>query len=182
MAFLGLRVPLETGRLLESVEVPGEKKASSEMHVTILYLGKNLPVETVAQAMIAAYNVTSKTPPFICGVKEVSSFPENPDDGIPIIAPIISPGLHAFRAALLDEFTRLKVPYSNKYPDYKPHISLSYITDNSMDSYNAPMQGPLTWTASAAVIWGGNRNDEMLCVDLPFVLGPIERVARRIVG
>lgn len=179
MAFIGLRVPSETGRLLESVEAPGVKKAASEMHVTILYLGKNLPIETVAQSMIATFNVASQTNPFICGVKEVSSFPPNPDDGIPVIFPVLSPSLHTFRDALKNEFTRLKVPYSDKYPDYKPHVSLSFIKDSSMTSYNAPMKGPLTWTASEVVIWGGNKNDELVSVVIPFVLGPLERVARR---
>lgn len=180
MAFIGLKVPHETARLLESIEVPGERLASSEMHVTILYLGKDLPIETVAQAMVAAFNVASQTNPFICGMKDVSSFPENPDDGIPIIFPVLSAGLHEFRALLLQELVKLKVPFSNKYPDYKPHVTASYVSDGSLTAYASPMPGPLTWTASEVIIWGGNKSDEVVSIHLPFVLGSIERIARRI--
>lgn len=180
MAFIGLRVPSETGRLIETIDVPGEKKKTSEYHVTILYLGKNLSIEAVAQAMMAAYNITSKTNPFVCGVKNISSFPENPDDGVPVILPVISPGLMKLRIDLEQSFKDSGVPYSNKY-DFNPHVSVSFIKDKSSASYEAPMPGPLTWTASEIVIWGGNKNDEVVSISLPFVLGPLETIARKLI-
>lgn len=181
MAFIGIRVPAETGRIIETIEVPGERKRASEYHTTIIYLGKNLPIETIAQTMIAAYNVASKTSPFICGVKEVSSFPRNPDDGIPVILPVLSQGLHNLRNALIQELTSMGIPFSNKYPDFKPHVSVSFIKDDSTESFQKPMDGPLTWTVSELVIWGGNKNDEMVSVSLPFVLSPLQNLARKIV-
>ena len=180
MGFIGLKVPHETARLIEGLEYPGTPQGASSMHVTILYLGKDLPIETVAQAMIATCNVAAKIHPFICGVKDVASFPVNPDDGVPIILPVLSQTLHEFRAALINEFIVQKVPFSNKYPDYKPHISVAFVKDGSMDTYEAPLPSPLTWTASDVVIWGGNKNDELVSVVVPFSIRSVDRIAQRI--
>lgn len=181
MAFIGLSVPDGTARLIETLDVPGERKAASQMHVTILYLGKDIPLEVVSQVMVAAVGVCQATNPFICGVKDVATFPRNPDDGVPVILPVMSPGLHRLRAALVDEFTRLKIPFSNKYPDFKPHVSVAFVKDESFTTYSAPMNGPLTWTASEIVIWGGNKNDELVSISCPFALGPLERISRNMI-
>lgn len=181
MAFIGLTVPSGTARLIETLDVPGERKAASQMHVTILYLGKDLPFDIISKAMIATINVCQKTNPFICGVKDVSSFPRNPDDGVPIILPVLSSGLHRLRNSLIEEFTTLGVPFSNKYPDFKPHVSVAFVKDDGFGSYSSPMDGPLTWTASEIIIWGGNKNDELVSINCPFSLGPLEKISRNIV-
>lgn len=182
MAFIGLKVPHETARLLEGVDVPGEKHSASDMHVTVLYLGKDVPVVEVAKSMCAAHQVTSRTRPFLCGLNEVSSFPKG-DDGVPVICPVRSPGLVSLNAALRAEFDRLGVGYSKKWPDYRPHVTLSYMAGESdPPEYSAPLPGPVTWTASDMVIWGGDESDQVLSVTMPFVLGPVERAARRLVG
>lgn len=180
MAFMGLKVPAGIARILESVkDVPGDRHSASDMHVTILYLGKGLPVTDVAKAMCAAYQVTSRTRPFACGLTEMSSFPGG-DDGVPVICPVLSPDLHALQSAMKAEFDRLGVSYLDKYPDYSPHVTMSYVTDGSLESYGQGLPGPLAWTASELVIWGGDDGDEVLSVSMPFVLGPLERMASRI--
>jgi hypothetical protein len=88
----------------------------------------------------------------------------------------------ALNGALRAEFDRLGVGYSKKWPEYRPHVTLSYVSDDGVDSYSSPLGGPLTWTASDMVIWGGDERDEVLSVNMPFVLGPVERAARRIAG
>ena len=180
MAFIALKVPAGIARILETVrDVPGERLSASDMHVTILYLGKAIPVTDVAKAMCAAFQVTSRTSPFACGLTEVSSFPGG-DDGVPLICPVQSPSLHELQSALKAEFDRLGVGYSNKWPEYKPHVTMSYVGDGSLDEFQQPLPGPLAWTASELVIWGGDDGDEMLSVSMPFVLGPLERMAFRI--
>jgi len=179
MAAVMLKLPHEAARLLEGVEVPGDRHSASDMHVTLFLLGKDLPVVDVAKAMCAAYQVTSRTRPFTCALGAVSSFPRG-DDGVPIICPVVSPGLMGFRAALKAEFDRLGIGYSKKFPEYKPHVTLSYCSDEGLDTYSSPLPGPLTWTASDMVIWGGDHADHVLSVNMPFVLGPVERAARRL--
>lgn len=182
MAFIGLKVPHEAARLLRGVDVPGDRLSTSDMHVTVLYLGHGVPVVEVAKAMCAAHQVTSRTAPFLCGIRDVSSFPGG-EDGIPVICPVHSPGLHVLNAALRAEFDRLCIRYSKKWPEYKPHVTLSYVTGpDAPRAYSSDLPGPLTWTASDMVIWGGDEGDEVLSVTMPFVLGPVERAARRISG
>ena len=180
MAFVGLEVPPGIARILRGVkDVPGERHSASDMHVTILYLGKGLPVTDVAKAMCAAFQVTSRTNPFACGLTGVSSFPGG-DDGVPVICPVQSPGIHELNALLKAGFDKYGIGYSDKYPEYKPHVTMSYVTDGSVDKYRQDLPGPLAWTASELVIWGGDEADEMLSVSMPFVLGPLERMAFRI--
>lgn len=93
MAFLGLKVPHETVRLLGQIKVEGEKVDLSEMHITLMYLGKGLPIEAITAATEVAFAVTSKTRPFTVRTELVTSFPRNPDAGIPIIARIESDAL-----------------------------------------------------------------------------------------
>lgn len=180
MAFIGLKIPHEAARLLEGVEVPGDRFSASDMHVTVIYLGKGLSILDVAKAMCAASGVTSKTTPFLCAVKDISSFPANPNDGVPVICPIHSPGIMALNDGLKAEFSRLGIKFPDKYPEYKPHVTMSYLTDGQ-ESYSASLPGPLTWTASELVIWGGDDGDGVLSVIMPFVLSPIEKIARRMV-
>jgi len=172
MAFIGLKVPHETARLLGQVRVEGDKVDLSEMHITVLYLGSALPIETIAQATQVAYEVTSKTLPFLVGTELVTSFPANPD-GIPLIAKIESDPLKALRKALTAAFDEAGVPYDKKYPDYKPHVTLAYMTP---EEGNGPLKPPpdqtiphLAWGAHEMVLWGGDQGDEKLTVLFPFL-------------
>jgi 2'-5' RNA ligase len=99
MAFLGIRIPHETGRLLSKIEVPGEKTSTSEMHITLLYLGDEWPISEISKAMEAAFDIVSKTKPFTAEMNKVSHFPKNPhdQDKYPIITRVESKELHELR-------------------------------------------------------------------------------------
>lgn len=183
MAFVGLKVPHDAARLLEAVEVPGERLSASDMHITILYLGKKLPIVQVAKAMVACNEVTKGQVPFELGLSEVSSFSKNPDDGFPVICPVESPALHAFRDALKARFKSLGVPFNEKFPEYKPHVTMGYVKDvpeGADFAYAAPLPGPLSFTAMELTIWGGDKGDGQVHIGLPFVLSPIEKMASRV--
>ncbi len=184
MAFVGLRVPHDAARLLEGVKVPGDRLSASDMHVTILYLGKGLPMVQVAKAMVACSVVTEAQPPFGVSVSRVSSFPRNKDDGFPVICPVDSPELHSLRSALRASFQKLGVPFSDKWPEFRPHVTMSYVKDlpDGVEgfSFDQPLPGPLSFTALELTIWGGDKGDGRVHVGLPFVLSPLERMASRL--
>ena len=152
MAFIGLKVPHETARLLGQIKVEGEKVELSEMHVTVLFLGSDLPIETIAKATQVAYEVTCRTKPFTVATKLVTSFPQN-QDGIPVIARVESGALHVLRGALTAAFDAAGVPYDKKYPDYKPHITLAYLrgAERALPDMNLPS---LEWGAGELVPGG----------------------------
>ena len=74
MSILVLRVPHETGRLLSSIGVPGDKESVDTLHITLLDLGDTLPIEQLAKVMVATYEVTSQWKPFLVGASKVSTF------------------------------------------------------------------------------------------------------------
>ena len=175
MAFIGLKVPHETARLLAQVEVDGEKSDLSSMHITMIYLGKNQPIEAITKATQVAFEVTSRSKPFMVETKTVSSFPPNPEDGIPLIALIESEPLHALRDALTAAFDAAGVSYDKKFPEYRPHVTLAYkkATGDSEVGLEAPPDQTIptvAWGAGEMVLWGGDKGDEKLMVTFPFAL------------
>lgn len=177
MAFIGLKVPHETARLLGQVKVDGDKVDLSEMHVTVLFLGSNVPIETVTEATKVAYEVTSQTKPFTVATELVTSFPKNPD-GIPIIARVESEPLHELRKALTAAFDAAGIAYDKKYPEYKPHVTLAYLhgAEKAPPDQKLP---PLEWGAGEMVLWGGDSGDDKLTVTFPFALAPSKSASYR---
>jgi 2'-5' RNA ligase len=177
MAFVGLRVPHETARLLGELEVAGDKEPVSNLHTTVLYLGKDVPVEQIASSVTAIYEVTSKTKPFTVETSIVTSFPPNPDDGVPIIARIESEPLHQLQAALKAALKKHGVAFSDKYPEYKPHVTLAYLQDGEAP---ADIQiPPVTWGVGEVVLWGGDTGDNRLIVTFPFSLNGSKQAAHK---
>jgi 2'-5' RNA ligase len=169
MAWLGLVVPQDVGHLFEGVKIPGQREKASDMHVTVLYMGE-VPMKEVAKAMLAAVAVTQSQRPFLCTCNEISSFPNN-GDGVPIISPVASSPLVALHEKLKAAFDAAGVPYSKKYPEFKPHVTLAYDHDAEAEPFQAPLPGLCAWVANELVIWGGE-NGNKVSIHLPFILAP----------
>jgi len=165
MAMIGLRVPQDLARLLQGVEVPGEPIQRHHQHVTIHMLGDDVPIEQIGKAIIAAHGVAEKTVPFRLSINSVSTF-KGGDHGVPVICPVFSPELHELWENLKTAFDEAGVEYSKKWPEYKPHVTLSYSPEPMKDK---PV-GPVEWSAFEMVLWGGDSDDQRLCVTLPFSL------------
>jgi 2'-5' RNA ligase len=163
MAFLGLQVPHSTARLFSEIEVDGDKTSLDSFHITIMYLGKDVSIDHIADAMKATFEVTSKTKPFSVRTSRVTNFPSN-DEGVPIIARVESDALHALRTQLQETYERLGVAYDNKYPNYKPHVTLSY-AELEIEEFRIPT---LEWGAHELVLWGGDEGDRKLVITFPF--------------
>jgi len=165
MSFIGLKCPHEVGRLLHAVEVPGSKVPIDSYHVTLLYLGKDVPIEMIGKAIVAATEVAAASKPFRCTLTHATCFPKN-EDGVPVICPVTSPELHDLNTTLKAAFDAAGVEYSNKYPEYKPHLTLSYAEETIEDQDF----GPLEWSAYEMVLWGGDAGDDRLATNFPFAM------------
>jgi 2'-5' RNA ligase len=164
MAFIGIRIPHEIARLLSKIDVPGDKTLISEMHVTLLYFGDEWPISEISKAMEVAFEVVSKTKPFMAEVNKVSHFPKNPhDDTYPIITRVQSKEIHELRDKLAKKFDKAGVEYSKLHPDYKPHITLSYTKDEPKDV----SLDPLEFSISEIVLWGGDHGDDRISITFP---------------
>jgi len=175
MAFIGLAVPHETSRLFSDVEVPGKKTEMGTYHITLLYLGKEVPIESLAEALKATYAVTSRTKPFTVRTSRVVSFPPG-DDGHPVIAMVESDALHDLRGTLEASFEALGVEFDRKYPDYRPHVTLAY-GDEAVEEFRIPT---VEWGAHELVLWGGDDGDKKVVIKFPFVLEPLDKTAARV--
>lgn len=163
MAFLGIRIPQETGRLLKNIEVPGENVAVSEMHITLLCFEDNWPISEVAKALEAAYDVVSKTKPFRVTVDSVTCFPKHEDNPCPIIAPVKGAELHELRDKLAKTFDKEGIKFSKVFKDFKPHITLSY-ADKEMDESDID---ELEFQVQEVVLWGGDHGDDRIFITFP---------------
>lgn len=166
MAFIGIALKHDVARLFSSFDVSGERVPTDQMHVTLAYLGKNVPIETVVRAISAIYNVTSKQKSFLLKVKMIKSFPAG-DDGVPIIAPVISDELIKFRTSIVKELDKAKIEYSKKY-EYNPHVTLAY-SDKPFKSMT--LKDPIEWSVHEATIWGDDDGDGKVNANFPFRVG-----------
>lgn len=168
MSLLSLKVPRDVARLLGQLEVPGEKSAVDAAHITLVYLGKGTPIAEVARAIEPIFEVTSQTRPFTVRTSLVTSFPGG-DDGIPVIARIESPELHAFQGRLVAALKAAGIEYNDKWPEYKPHVTLAYIQDErpAPEDYDFPA---IEWGVAEMAFWGGDDGDDGLAVTFPFSL------------
>lgn len=168
MAFIGLRTPPETSRLLCDIGVPGTKTPRGDHHVTLVFLGSGIGVDVLAEAVKATYSVTSKTRPFTVRTTRVISFPTNPDDqdGHPVIACIESDELHELQADLVRALDEAGVDFSKKFPTYRPHVTLAY-SPEPVEEFRIPI---IEWGAHEIVMWGGDDGDRKLTVTFPLAL------------
>jgi len=164
MAFLGISVPVEVADLLSQLEVPGNRESKANFHITILNLGSGLEVEQLESAFSSGFTVCEKIQPFQVTVNTVSSFPAG-EDGVPIIAPVDSPGLHKLRRLLKKEFDESGVEYSKKFPKFQPHVTLAYSDpETTMKDFSFV---PITWTISEIVLWGGDQGANRVVAKFP---------------
>lgn len=167
MAFLGIRIPHETGRLLSQLDVPGEKTPLSEMHITLLYFGEEWPISELSKSLEAAYNVISKTKPFRAQMDEVTTFPRCEGDKCAVVSRVKSSALHEMRKALAKSFDKAGVEFSKEFKDYKPHVTLSY-SEEEPDSFRFD---PVDFSVQEVVLWGGDHGDDRIFVTFPLA-GP----------
>lgn len=177
MALLSIQVSPEVSRALGSIQVPGTREARETYHVTLLYLGKDVPIDEVSKALVVAYRVAEITRPIPFTVEEVGSFPKG-DDGYPIICLVKSPELHQLWEALCSAFDDAKVEYSKKFPVYKPHITLAYDVAELKETL---LVGPFDWVSYEMTLWSGNSGDDAVSIKIPFSFPSKEALYRRLV-
>lgn len=164
MAFIGIKVPREAGRLLSGIEVPGEKEGASEYHITILCFEDNWPITEIAKAMDAAYNVISNIKPFMVETNSVKCFPKHDDNPVAVVARVESDELYKLNTKLKKEFDKNDIKYSKTFKDYKPHITLSYAKD-SVDDFK--IDTAVEFSVQEIVLWGGDHGDDRIFITFP---------------
>jgi len=164
MAFLGIQLPHEIARQLARIKVPGTPESSSTFHITMFYMGDEVPMEEVSKAALAAFDVVSATKPVKCVCKGLDTFPG--EETVPVICPVDSPDLMKLREAMKKAFDKAGVEYSKKFPDFHPHVTLSYC-DAKERPKSKDFETPVEWTSAEVVIWAGDSYDDRMIVTIP---------------
>lgn len=163
MAFLGVKIPTTTARLLADLDVPGKKTGVHEMHITMLMFDDNWPISELAKSMEAAYDIISETKPFIVNVKEVGCFPKREDKPCAIIAPIVSDDLHDLNEKLRKKFDKAGIEFDKKFKEYKPHVTLAY-ADEEPKKFKID---PLQFAVEEIILFGGDHGDSRIFITMP---------------
>lgn len=178
---IGLPIPAPTSRLLSDIEVPGDKTPRDHQHITLIYIGDDVPIDMLAEAIKATYAVTARTRPFTVGTSRVASFPISGDESHPVVAHIESDDLHTLRNNLVAAFDEAGVEFNKKFRTFRPHVTLAYAPD-AVEEFRIPT---IEWGAHEISMWGGDEGDRKLTVTFPLALNPTNAVvaamARRVV-
>jgi 2'-5' RNA ligase len=163
MAFLGIRIPHEYGRLLSSIDVPGQKISTSDLHITLLCFKDNLEISEIAKTLEVTYNVVSKFKPFLIKTDAISCFPKYEDNPVAIMALVDSDEIHKLHDQLKKEFDENNLSYNKTFKKYIPHITLSY----SKEEIKKFTIDKFEFCISEIVLWGGDHGDDRVFVTFP---------------
>jgi len=163
MAFLGVRISTDVGRMLNGIDVPGVKESPSEYHITILCFDDNWPIAEVSKALEATYEVVNKVNPFTIEVNKINSFPKYKENPLPIIARVESEDIHKLSDKLREKFDEEGIDYKKNFKEFNPHITLAY--DKDLEKFEEIKIDPITFTVQDIVLWGGDYGDSRLFVN-----------------
>jgi 2'-5' RNA ligase len=125
---------------------------SSPPHVTILYCG-DLPLLFEEKMVEVVRKVCEQVKPFEVSFKRPDFFINAENEKI-IHSPVKSKKLHDFNSVLKSSLLLNQVPVENKFPEYKPHVTIGYLKENEEDIYSSIV--PVgKWTIDSVWIWGG---------------------------
>ena len=128
---------------------------SGPYHVTLTYLPNQGRADVGDKLLTAVKNAVDKSSPLVLSHENLLSF-EDHGDGFPAIvavraaSPAEPTALHDLKALIDHELKELGVEYSQKWPVFKPHITIGY-TDVPV----VPAKCWHAWVPSAVEIWYG---------------------------
>src|SRR5690606_38545516 len=135
MAMISIPIPQDVSEYLRQIDVPDVKKRDSSDHLTLFYLGDNIPLDTINDAIEACITITEKQKPFLIDVNGYSCFPKG--EKVPVVCRVKNQEIFDLREDLKKRLDKLNVEYSKKFPTFKPHITLSY-NDEKVPSKKFP--------------------------------------------
>lgn len=126
MALVAFTIPPNVGRrLMPKPEVPGDLEELEQYHITLAYIDEASSPTNMAALLEAVAELTERSAPISAVVEEISNFNKG-EDGYPIVCHVESKALHQFQKDLLKVLDKAGIEYSKKWPEYRPHITLSY--------------------------------------------------------
>jgi len=157
-----MRVPVATAEQFAAIKVPGERELKDKMHITLAYLGENVPLSAVLKSVAVCLAIGAEFSPLSLTAAAVMCFPPDPEGRTPIIARLVTPALLTMRAALIQRLEQAKIDYSKKHPQYRPHVTLSY----AQAAQKPIVIPPVRWNSNSLTVWGGDHGDEIFSAEI----------------
>jgi 2'-5' RNA ligase len=164
MAFAGVKVPEDLGRLIAGLDVPGEKETPSEYHITLCCFGDDWPIKKASKAMEIILDVVKDIEPFTIKADKISHFEPREGKPTPIIILVKSLELEKLHKKITKAFDKYNVKYNKTFKDFKPHITLAY----SEGGHDDCRMDEIQFTVNSMVLWCGDSGDERLFITFPF--------------
>lgn len=161
MAFIGIRVPENIGKLLNTIKIPGNKESVSEYHITMTYFGKNMPIKEISKILETTYQIFKDAKPFSVKIDEVGCFPKPKNDPCAIIAKIKSDELHELNDKIKEKLDKNDIEYSKEFKEFRPHITLAY-ADEEIKKFEIE---PLHFDVTSLTLWAGDYGNNRLFID-----------------
>jgi 2'-5' RNA ligase len=162
MAMLAVTLSPDISRLFQEFDLDIERDPSN--HITMFYLGDNLPMAKVLKIIPIIYDITKDLKPFTASVASFECFPSQ--DLYPVIAKVKSTDLMKLRAKIKNAFVDKKVKFDNKFPEYQPHITLGY-SENKIKNTKFPKT---EFAISQISLYAGDNADSKLFINFPLTI------------
>lgn len=167
MAIITIPIKHECARLLHDIDVPGIKTDTSQLHITLLDLGEEISIETLAKAMVVVHEIVEQSEPFQVRINNVSCFPALVEGAsVPIIAPIQCQAINDLNKGLKRLFNKAKIGYDKRFPKFHPHITLSRYEE----AIKRTKIEPIEWNVQELVLWGGSEGDNRIFITFPLTI------------
>lgn len=173
MAMLCVKIPANVAHILSQHQVPGKREPKEGLHITLIHFGDALALTEVTKITESLFPVLSDLKPIPIYTDTIDAFPGG-EDGYPLICPIVSSELHEAQSQVRRALDCSAIEYSKKFPDFKPHLTLSYSPD-LIPKQSIP---PTSFIASDIYLVGGSRDKDT--VDVRFPLQGMKRASLRV--
>ncbi|WP_202638999.1 2'-5' RNA ligase family protein [Bailinhaonella thermotolerans] len=159
-AMVAVMIPAEVA---EQIPVPDGGLPRGDLHVTLAYLGKDVPDDILATAEGAVRRAASTIARLSGLLGGIAAFPPG-EDGRPVWVPVDVPGLEMLQAAVTAELAAAGVSYAIDH-GWTPHVTLTYADP---DAPLPPPVDPIPVELDAVTLAVGDQRTHMpLGVDAP---------------
>ena len=165
MTFLHLPIPSNISSILQSIPLSGKiVRPDPSDHATLFYFEQEIDLDYALKIIPIVQKVTTKVKPFIINFSKFSSFPSG-KYGTPIICPIKSSELIKLRSEIKNAFEDNDIEFSNKFPQFKPHVTLGYYEEEHSGKFNE-----VAFPCNKIIfeLNSDNKEKEILKVEFPF--------------
>ena len=152
---VGIFVPLPEDIANQFPPEGKEGEDSSPAHVTVLYVGDLEDSEKQEELIDVVQKTASVLGSFEVNLGRVEEFVNDENQRV-THSPVEGKDLHKLHNIMKGVLKFMKISFSDKYPEYKPHVTIEYISKGEEERFgNVRPQG--SWLIDHFWVWGADK-------------------------